>query len=159
MSVYKLNYVACYAYKGKQYEGTWELEFCHDFEDVVAARAWIDLQVEEHIISSPAIRSTSTGRDAQTVVHVFNNFDHYYKYILCNAYAAEIFTAGTDVDVTDPTPLWDLVVYRTRVPDFDPELEQTYADTPEEAARITLRRLGINWSVYSTAKVDWASLR
>lgn len=151
-----LNHVACFAYHGSPENGDWVLEFCHNFKDGVEAKGWVDLQLEEFVIMNPRTRINPHWSDAQAISYIYSGAALRYKFVQCNVYAAIQFCDRTDIDITPPIPLWKLVIYRTGVPDFQPEEEHTYAASKEEAEIKTLQRLGDGWEVYGVEQVDWA---
>lgn len=157
MNTNNLNHVACFCRVGDNLNGDWVLEFCHNFEDAVAAAGWIDIQVEEWIISDPDILTYRTGSNGKISQYISRKQRLEYKYVQCNVYAAIDFCDRVDsnVKITEPTPLWTVVIYRRGVPEFDPEVDQTYAATEAEAKIKTLSRLGAGWDVYKAEKVEW----
>lgn len=152
------NFVVCWAI---DQAGNGLIEFIHRFVDSVSANGWVQQQCTEWTEVSPDhgafyVDATST---APIRIEIAKGDRTEYRYDIVNTYAADILSDLSNVPITVPTPLWNVVVYRRGLPEFEPECEQAYALTGFEAVTKVLGRLGAGWAGYKESVVDWATIR
>jgi hypothetical protein len=154
MKIFNFDFVVCWAIVGTERA----LEFIHRFDDNVSATGWVALQGMEWVETAPGITvSTREGEQfGGTTTEIIEDGVLKYRYDTVNEYAAELLSQVFGEAITTPIPLWELVVYRKGVPEFDPEVELAYAWTGKDALAKVLGRLGAGWAGYKHQVVDWA---
>lgn len=154
MKIRNFNFVVCWAVTGNERA----CEFIHRFDDNVSATGWVALQSQEWIEIAPGYHALGKegAQFGGVTTEIVKNGMVLYRYDTVNEYAADLLSDVFGEAITIPLPLWEIVVYKRGVPEFNPEIELSYAWTGKEALEKVLRRLGAGWLGYKHAVVDWA---